>query len=174
MDGIVTLNELLNVSNSIKENADKHKEFNDLLEDVICNKYDTVYIKKELVDLFANFKSARYLYDFPIADTIKMTPIYERDESFHQRSNVSKVEQAVARCVDKQLLTTNVYYSIIKVSYKLTHDEVIYLLNTFLSHKSEEDIAEIIGTSKTSLQKVKKSCLVKLWVDLEQYCKKDD
>ena len=84
------------------------------------------------------------------------------------------MEKAIERKVDKQLLMTDIYNSIIKVSYKLSNSEVIYLINTFLTHKSEESISEILGISKTYLQKIKKSCLVKMWTDLQQYCETDD
>ena len=174
MDHIVTLNELINISDYIKEVSDKNKQYNELIDEKICDRYDITDIKNQLIDLINRFKSARYLYEFPISNSIKITPTYERDESSHQRSNISKVEQAIEKQIDKQLLTTDIYNSIIKVSYKLIDAEVVYLINTFLTHKSEEDIAEIIGISKTYLQKIKKSCLVKMWTDLRQYCEIDD
>lgn len=174
MDGIVTLNQLLNVSDMIKDNADANSKVNQLLDEYICNQYDTIYIKDELLKLFATFKSARYLYDFPVEENVSISPTYEVHEGFTQRSTASQVENAVSRYVDKQLFTTDIYHSLIKVSYKLTNDEVVYMTNTFFTHKAEESIAEIIGISKTYLQKIKKSCLVKLWVELEKYCIKDD
>ena len=60
------------------------------------------------------------------------------------------------------------------LSLKLTSDEAIYLINTFLAHKSEDDIAEMIGVSKSYLQKIKKSCIVKMWIDLKKFCEEDD
>ncbi len=174
MDGIVTLNELMNISDYIKDISKENEKYNELIDEKICDQYNTVYIKNRLIDLFSDFKSARYLYNFPIGESIKTTSNYEIDESFHQRNNVSQVEEAIKKHIDKQLLTTDIYNSILKVSYKITGDEVVYLINTFLMRKSEEDIAEIIGISKTYLQKIKKSCLVKMWTDLRQYCENDD
>ena len=173
MDYIVTLDQLINVGSTITDNANSNSEVNQLLDEYICNQYDCTNIKSELLKLFATFKSARYLYEFPKDANIKITPTYELREGFTQRSTTSQVENAVSRYVDKQLLTTDIYTSIIKTSYKLTGAEVVYLINTFLVHKSEENIAEIIGISKTYLQKIKKSCLVKLWVELEKYCQDD-
>ena len=174
MDNVVTLNQLINISDYIKEIADQNKQHNELLSEEVCNSYDTSYIRNNLLELFNRFKSARYLYEFPLDSSIKLTPTYSFDGSCHQLSNVSQVEQIIEKHIDKQLLTTNIYFSIIKVSYKLSNEEVIYLINTFFTHKSEEDIANIIGISKTYLQKIKKSCLVKMWVDLEKYCNEDD
>lgn len=170
MDYIVTLDQLLNVSDAITDNASRNSKENQLLEEFICNQYDSQNIKQKLLKLFATFKSARYLYDFPIAENIKINSNYELHEGGFQKSTVSQVEKAVDQYIDKQLLTTNIYHSIIKLSYKLTNEEVIYLISTFLIHKSEESIAEIVGISKTYLQKIKKSCLVKAWVELEKYC----
>lgn len=173
MNGIVTLNELLNINDAIEKMAEKNIESNELLTERICEQYDIVDIKKKLTNLFIDFRSARYLYNFPVSDSIRTTPVYQKDESFHQRSNVSQVENAVARYVDKQILTTNIYHSILSVSSKFIDEEVIYMINAFLVRKSEEDIAEILGISKTYLQRYKKSCLVKMWTELRQYCEDD-
>ena len=72
----------------------------------------------------------------------------------------------------KKILTTDIYNKILKLSYKLTVSEGDYLINTFIHHISEEKIAGIIGISKTYLQKIKKSCIIKMWVDLQIYCDK--
>ena len=174
IDNIVTLDQLLNITDTIKANSKEQEDFNQLLDKCIVDNYDILENKQKLLKLFSRFKSARYLYDFPIEDQIKTTTSYEEKVGFTQRSNSSKVETAVQKYCDEQIHTTNVYYSILKVSYKLTGDEVVYLINTFLTHKSEDDIAELIGISKTYLQNIKKSCIVKMWVDLKKYCKEDD
>lgn len=174
MDYIVTLNELLNINNTIQDNALTKKGCNQLIDEVVCDRYDTLLQKKKLQVLFSKFKSARYLYDFPIEHNIKISSNAEVNLSQSQKNNKSLIENAIMHYVDKQILTTNVYNSIIKLSFKLTESEVIYLINTFLAHSSEEDIADLIGISKTYLQKIKKSCIVKMWVDLHQYCDEDD
>ncbi len=174
MDHIVTANQLINIKDTILENAKTREKENQLLKKCIFIQYDVIEDKRKMLVLFSKLKSARYLYDFPVEENIKITPTYELVEGSSQRSNQSQVENAVTRYIDKQLLTTKVYNSIMKVSFKLTRQEVIYLINTFLVHKSEEEISEIIGISKTYLQNIKKSCIVKMWVDLEQYCPQDD
>jgi len=93
--------------------------------------------------------------------------------SAHLNNNVSKVESSITRYVDKQLRTTNIYNSILLVVSKLTKEEVEYFTNTFLNHKSEEEIAYQIGISKTALQKYKKSCIIKTWIEMEKYFKQD-
>ena len=175
MNDIVTLDQLLNISKNISNNVEQNKIYNILLDENICNKYDIIEIKKKLQSLFTSFKSARYLYEFPVECSISISANYEEKlGSFTQRNNISKIEQAIQKYTDKQLHTTNVYNTIMILSLKLTGDESIYLINTFLAHKSEDDIAEMIGVSKSYLQKIKKSCIVKMWIDLKKYCEEDD
>ena len=175
MNGIVTLDQLLNISKNISNNVEQNKIYNILLDENICNNYDIIEIKKKLQSLFTSFKSARYLYEFPVECSISISANYEEKlGSFTQRNNVSKIEQAIQKYTDKQLHTTNIYNTIMILSLKLTGDESIYLINTFLAHKSEDDIAEMIGVSKSYLQKIKKSCIVKMWIDLKKYCEEDD
>lgn len=174
MDGIVTLNQLLNIKDLIADNSKSYSDDNELLEDYVLGQYDTIHIREKLLKLFADFKSARYLYDFPLDENIKITSSTNNHEVFTQKDTTSHIEKAIEKYIDKQLLTTDIYNSIIKVSYKLTNDEVLYLTYTFLTYKSEEYIAELIGISKSYLQKIKKSCLIKLWTELKKYCKEDD
>lgn len=174
MNNVVTLMQLLNIDSTMCENSKQNEALNLLLTDVICNQYDIITIKRKLQNLFSKFKSARYLYDFPIEENIKISANYEIKEEAFQKTSVSQVEKAVDHYVDNRILTTDIYNSLIKVSYKLTNDEVTYLINTFLIHKSEDSIAEILQISKTYLQKIKKSCIVKMWVDLKQYCKDEN
>ena len=175
MNDIVTLDQLLNISKNISNNVEQNKIYNILLDENICNNYDIIEIKKKLQSLFTSFKSARYLYEFPVECSISISANYEEKlGSFTQRNNISKIEQAIQKYTDKQLHTTNVYNTIMILSLKLTGDESIYLINTFLAHKSEDDIAEMIGVSKSYLQKIKKSCIVKMWIDLKKFCEEDD
>ena len=171
---IVTLDQLLSIKNVLIQNASNYNEDNQLLNEFICDQYDYLKYRKLLKDLLTKFKLAKYLYNFPIENDIKITPNYELKENSVTNSNVSKVEKAVERYMDKQMLTTDIYNSLVKLSKKLTNSEAVYLINTFINTKSEDDIAEIIGISKTYLQKIKKSCIVKMWIELKEYCENKD
>ena len=173
MEQIVTFEQLVNICDAIKENVKIKSNQNELLSEEILNYYDILNERKKLLKLFENFKSARYLYKFPISDTIRINPIYESKEICFQKSSKSQIENAVEKYVDKQILTTEIYNSILNVSNRLTNSECVYLINTFLQHRSEESIAEIIGISKTYLQRIKKSCIVKMWIELGKYCESD-
>ena len=65
MNGIVTLDQLLNISKNISNYVEQNKVYNILLDENICNNYNIIEIKKKLQSLFTSFKSARYLYEFP-------------------------------------------------------------------------------------------------------------
>ncbi len=173
MDNVVTIDQLLNVSKTVTEHAKEETENNQLLDEYICNRYNILNEKKKLIKLFSIFKSAKYLYSFPIEESIKTTPVYEKRLGTAQRITPSQVDSTVERHLDKMIFITELYNTLIILSYKLTISEAIYLINTFLTHKSEDDIAEIIGISKTYLQKIKKSCIVKMWTDFNKYCKND-
>lgn len=173
MEDIVTLNQLLDINKEIATNAEIQNENNQLIDECICNRYNILDNKKKLIKLFATFKSARYLYNFPIEENIKTTSVYEKRLGSAQRITTSQVDNTVERYVDKMIFITEIYNTLIILSHKLTVDESIYLINVFLSHKSEDQIAEIIGISKTYLQKIKKSCIVKMWTDLKIYCEND-
>ena len=167
---IVTLNELNNIVETINDIIQKNCEKNELLSETFFNQHDIIVEKEKLKFLFAKFKASKYLYDFPVEDSITYNSSYGLQERFTQRLTVSKVENAVESNLDKKILTTDIYNKILKLSYKLTVSEGDYLINTFIHHISEEKIAEIIGISKTYLQKIKKSCIIKMWVELQIYC----
>ncbi len=168
---IVTFEQLLNIKEEIQENAHSNEQNNQLLNDSVCDNFNTIKYKKNLLSLFETFKNAKYLYSFP--NSYKITFNYNNTKVNSSRKS-SQVEKTIEKMIDKQLITTKIYYSIIALSYKLTGKETIYLINTFLDHKSEEEIAYLAGISKTYLQKIKKSCIVKMWTDLKEFCKEDN
>lgn len=171
MKGIVTLEELLNVEETLNNIVKDYDYKNDYIDEEICNQYNTLSIKASLTKLFNHFKSARYLYDFSIDEKINITSNYEIKVEQFQQSCKSADEYKVDNNIDKKILTTNIYYSLKSLCKNITGDEFIYLMGTFFKKQTEEDIADLIGISKTYLQKVKKSCLIKSWTFLNKYCK---
>ena len=164
MNAIVTFEQLVNICDAIEQNVKISNSQNELLGEDLLNYYDILNERKKLLKLFDNFKSAKYLYKFPVSNAMRITPTYESKEICFQKSSQSQIEKAVEKYVDKQILTTEIYNTILDVSSRLTNSECVYLINTFFQHKSEESIAEIIGISKTYLQRIKKSCIVKNYI----------
>ena len=99
---IVTLNELNNIVETINDNIQKNCVRNELLSETLFNQYDIIEEKEKLKFLFAKFNASKYLYDFPIEDSITYNSSYGLQESFTQRLTVSKVENAVERNLDKK------------------------------------------------------------------------
>jgi len=62
---------------------------------------------------------------------------------------------------------TNFYNRILIIASKLTIQEATYLVDCFFSNKSEEVTCEKLRICRNTLQKVKKSCLIKTWVELK-------
>ncbi len=142
------------------------------MSETIFNQYDIIEEKEKLKFLFSKFNVSKYLYDFPVEDGISYNSSYKLQNGFTQKIIASKVENAIERDLDKKILTTDIYNALLRLSYKLTISEGNYFINTFIHHISEEKIAEIIVISKTYLQKIKKSCIIKMWIVLQIYCDK--
>ena len=50
---------------------------------------------------------------------------------------------------------------------KLTEEEATYLVNSLIKNKSESAIADILGVCTKTVHHIKKSCLIKIWSELE-------
>lgn len=174
MKHIVTLNEMINISNKLIEISSQFNNLNSLITSDLCEQYYTNINKKKLQKLFSKFISARYVYEFPIDEAIQITSNYKYNGRCSNSNNTSKVENAIETMVDKQLRITEIYDRLLVVSSKLILDEVHYMIGAFINHKPEESIAESLHMSKTYLQKIKKSCVIKMWIDLKAYCDEND
>lgn len=171
MDNTLIMEKVLNVGSEMTKIVLTENQ-NELLSELFYSNGEIIGFKKRMSRLFKIFKDTRYV--LPPTSTTKVSTNYEYNPAGPRISNSSKVEEAVTKYLDRQTFAQNVYESLIHLSTKLTVEENVYLINTFLTHKSEEDIAEIIGISKTYLQKIKRSCIVKMWIDLEMYCKEEN
>jgi len=163
VDKLLTLHsDLINISR-------KYSDLNVLLGDEIIENYNILDIKQQLLYLFSKFQSARYFIKTPIEEkAFVLSPSFARKEGY-KYFNQSIIENTVATVVDNEILITSVYDHLRMVAQKLTIDEVDYLYYTFITHRTEETIAFKMGICKTSLQRIKKSCLIKLWFEYKDY-----
>ena len=166
MDYSLTLDKILELPNDILKNAEKYDEYSELLGKIILEDTNIELIKSKVINYFNHFKEIKYLYKFPI-NNIKITSSYEIHEGTRPKKTTSAIEQLVLSRTDEELWAENFYEAIITVSRKLTLQEAIYLVDSFLGNKSDEFISEKIGICRNTLQKVKKSCLVKIWSELK-------
>ena len=112
-------------------------------------------------------KNVKYFYNFSVESSIKITPTYQLSEGSRQRSNASQVESIVTREVDSIIWATRFYDTIIFAAKKLTEEEATYLVNSLIKNKSESAIADILGVCTKTVHHIKKSCLIKIWSELE-------
>ena len=73
----------------------------------------------------------------------------------------------VANNIEKQKWLTKFYKRLESISFKLTNEEIKYLVGTFFKGQSEEVLSENMGICRNTLRKIKKSCLVKMWIEME-------
>lgn len=169
MDSHFDVDKLLTLHSDLIDISRKYSDLNILLCDDVFENYNVLDIKQQLLYLFSKFQSARYFIKTPIEEKpLVLSPTFARREGY-KYFNESMVENAVATLVDNEILLTSIYNHLIMVARKLTIDEVEYFYYTFITHRTEETIAFKMGVCKTSLQRIKKSCLVKLWVEYKDY-----
>jgi len=166
MDSLLTLDMILELPNEMLKNAEKYNDYSELLRKDIWEQYDLEYLKDYISERFTHFKDLKYLCNYSFANESKMTANYNFDELKGQRTFNSQLENNVNKNIDNQLWMSQFYNILIIVSSKLTLDEVKYLIYHYFSNKSEDFIAEKIGYSKVTLQNIKKSCLIKLYNEL--------
>ena len=167
MDSTLTLDMIFNLPNEILDTSKKYKEMSEMLSISICNKYDTKELTGKINNMFVRFKNVKYFYNFSVESSIKITPTYQLSEGSGQRSNASQVESIVTREVDSIIWATKFYDTVIFVAKKLTEQEATYLVNSLIKNKSESAIAEILGVCPRTIHHIKKSCLIKVWAELE-------
>lgn len=146
--------------------ARENDEQNMLILKKVYDQYDVLEYKKKIMRLFKTLRQEKYIRP---EYSIKMSTNYEHNSNRSSNSNGSQMENCVDKYIDSMKREEEVCESLLKLSKKLTMEEMIYFINTFLLDKTEENIADTIGISKTSLQKIKKSCLVKAWFELKIY-----
>lgn len=150
-------NEILRIT----ENA----KYNDLLSENICNIYYYPNLKKELSYFITKYNDLKYFYEYSNMYNITNHISFENISPLKGRSD--KVSNFVAKNIDMQRYIEKIYYKFINLAHKLSVFESIYIVDTFFSNKTEEEISEKIGICRQTLQKIKKSSLVKLYLEFQ-------
>lgn len=174
MNFTLTLDKILELPNDLLKTAEKYDEYSELLRKKIYNEYDSKELKEKIVKKFERFKDAKYLYRYPIESCIKTTPTYQLREGMIPKQVSSKIEKVITQRVDDQMWAGCFYDTLMIVATKLTMQEAIYLVDSFFGNKSEDVIAEKLAICRTTLQNIKKSCLVKVWIELKTLDGEDD
>lgn len=166
MDNIISLNMILNLPREIMANS-KINEGNILLRKEIYDCFDTKELKKKIERGFLKYQNVTYLYRFPNENNITLTPSCEIKENMFIQHPKDKIGELITSQVDRQIWATDFYYRLIDLSLKLTNQEAIYLVNAFFKSQTEDTICEILSICRNTLRGIKKSCLVKTWIEIK-------
>lgn len=139
------------------------------MQNIFFNQYGINEVKRNIKKLFLMFQSISYFYKFPI-DCIIVNLFIIKFKTFTKIKSNNFLIESIEKKYGLEILTTDFYNSIIKLSCLFSLDEEIYFVYTFLNNKKEEYIAELMGISKRNLQIIKERCLAKAWKELKQYC----
>ncbi len=148
----------------------KNEDQNILLSLDVCMKHDFVNYKKRIKNLFKRLKQIRYMNP---EEDVNITSNYELNSYRSTSSNSSSTESSVDAYIDMVIYENEVCQKILHLANKMTYEEGMYFVYTFLSSETEDCISEKLSISRTTLQKIKKSCLVKAWFELKIYCEDD-
>lgn len=144
----------------------KEHEYSSLLSKNMIDEYYYLDMKKDIAKVFTKFNDMKYIvghsnnYDLSSVsfDTLKVSL---------SKKNNDKVSNYVMKNVDLEIWTQDFYNTIISLSRSLTMQEGVYLVDALFANRSEEMISEKICVCRKTLQSIKKSCLVKLYLELK-------
>ena len=173
MELYLTFNKLVELPDRILEQTKEYGDIIDYLSPMEMSHYDYKDALDTITYLVSKFKDAKFKYNFPVENSIKINASIGININ---RKNLSdKVGDIVASRIDNQLWVKQLYCALLEAAPKLNRKEAIYFVNSFFKNISEENIAEILNMSRLTLRnKVKKSCIIKLWIELEPLFKLED
>ena len=165
----VDLDMILELPKKILEKAEQYCDYSELLPKEIYEKYNFIELKSDITKIFKHFNTIKYLYSYSSEEyNIKTSSAYEYRDGTSSNKILDSVGDMVTKKVDDQLWIVKFYNSIMNVALKMTDEEAYYIVNTYFANKSEEYISDRLGICRNTLQKIKKSSLVKTWVELHE------
>lgn len=171
MNEVITLEMLLDLPKELLKKSIEYNEYAVLLDKEQYSKYDCKELKKKINEYFVYFKNVKYFYRFPTNYEIFINNSYDNIKVSSTNSISDPVFSFVSKELDEKAeiakWTNNFYNTILVIASKLTIQEATYLIDCFFSNKSEEITCEKLRICRNTLQKIKKSCIVKSWIELE-------
>jgi len=174
MDLSLTFDKLLSFPEDFIKASNKYCDLTEPLSARECNKYKLKELRSTIDKQIQLFKDTKYLYKYPNEIYyVPITPNYQPKEVMMPRKLSSKQEDKIDPIVNRQIWATHLYYSFMEsLSTKLTRQECVYFIESYFKKHSEDDIASKLSICKDTLQRVKKSCLIKVYIEvnaLEDY-----
>lgn len=160
----LTLKELISLPNDILR-ISSNNEYIDLLSKETIDQYYNQELKKKMQSYMRRFNDMKYLYQYSDSYSLKAVK-YTKETKSKSSTGKSVVEEFVTKKIDNKLWVKEAYDHIISLSYKLSFTEQKYFVETFFKNESEEKICEKLGICRMTLQNIKKSCLVKMYLEI--------
>lgn len=161
----LSLNDLLELPNVILKTCEKYEEYSELLQDSIIVQYYHKNMRKELNTIFEQFKEMKYSYPFSYNYYSK---VISNDVCVQGgNKNNDPIGNFISNHMDQYLWLERFYQAILTLATKLSNQEAVYLVDSFFGHRSEDFISDKLGISRMTLQKIKKSCLVKVYFEFQ-------
>lgn len=159
------LEKLLELPNKvIKISESEQNKYLDLLSQNTCNKYYYTNLKSDLKDYFSKFNDFKFVYSIPNGMPIS-TSSYELKENKFVQNTTDKILNYIANKEEEEIFVVDTYNRVISLAYKLTKKEAIYFVYSFFSDETDDYICESLQISRSGLQKIRKSCLVKMFLE---------
>lgn len=176
MDTSLTYKDLLEFPINFIKESEKYQDFAELISKAECDSYNTRELKAKVEKRIQRFKDAKYIYKFPNEKYYcSITPNYQLREVMTPRNLESPQSRMVSKDVDKTIWVTKMYYVLMDiVSTKLTHQETIYFIDCLFKNVTEEITMEKLSICKDTLTRLKKSCLIKVWTEMEALIEYED
>lgn len=171
MDDLLTLDKIVALPHTMLHNSESISEYTQLLSESYCEQFDLKKFKKDIEDFIKEFNNIKYTFRYDLIVGSRVTSNYNFDSSTNTNSNINNDKTGNIACniVDNRTWLTQVYNSFLTLSNKFTIEEAVYFVSTFFSDLSETKISDSLRMCRNTLQKYKKSALVKSWFELKVY-----
>ena len=136
--------------------------YNALLSRDLVNEIYYTNLKKDIFKYFNKLNDSKTYYTLGMCSRSN----FGFNSDIKTSLSTSRVEKYVENKVKYEAFTNTFYLKLKNLSQILTYEETIYLTETFFSKKTEERISEKLDISKAKLQVIKKSYLVKFYLNI--------
>lgn len=165
MTEVVSEDAFLRLPEGIQE-VSKDRGFATRLSSRIIDQYYYSDMRKDLKKLFEDYQDAKWLLkakDYNCMHSLN----FNSEFITVSRTKDDKVSKYVTRHVDLERYAQKFYNAIMSVSRELTLQEAIYLVDSLFCDRTEDLISDKILVSVKTLTKIKKSCLVKVYLEFK-------
>lgn len=167
MPEVVSEDTFLCLPEGIQE-VSEEKGFATRLSKRVIDQYYYSDMRKDLKELFVYYLDAKWLLKAKDYDCVHSLT-YSSEYITISRTNDDKVSKYVTRNVDLEKYVELFYHATMSVAKELTLSEAVYLVDSLFCDRPEELISDKLCISVKTLTKIKKSCLVKVYLEFKNY-----